>query len=359
MTRRAWTSAPLPSSASPVPRSPCCSPTARSTCSASCSIPTVPDEPLLVDDLVRYFPRPMQTALRPAIERHRLRREIIATHVTNSIVNRVGPGFVARLSEETGALVSDIARAYTAARDVFAMRSLWEEIEALDNKLPVDQQNRMWLESIRTGRTRHPLVPALRRKRPLDVSACIDAVRAMTSWWSRRSSRICWRRRAKTRVRRRTRRWRELGVPRQLAERVAGMDHAALPPATSPAVPTPPAFRGRKGGQGVLRGRRTLSLRPPALRRQPAGRRDSPWLQSGGHRHPRGSAEPPRAGLTRQVVSHREGRGTGGDRRLGSKERSAKPSRTSIACSKDFEAGTVDLAILAVAERQLRRLVGE
>ena len=42
---------------------------------------------------------------------HRLRREIIAPHVTNSIINRVGPGFTLRMNELTGARPTDTALA--------------------------------------------------------------------------------------------------------------------------------------------------------------------------------------------------------------------------------------------------------
>ncbi|HEX9407971.1 MAG TPA: NAD-glutamate dehydrogenase, partial [Thermoanaerobaculia bacterium] len=42
----------------------------------------LPDDPLLVEDLVLYFPEPLHVRFRAAIERHRLRREIIATYET-------------------------------------------------------------------------------------------------------------------------------------------------------------------------------------------------------------------------------------------------------------------------------------
>ena len=43
-------------------------------------LPTdVPDDPYLVSDLARYFPRPLRDKYAPPVGRHRLRREIIAT----------------------------------------------------------------------------------------------------------------------------------------------------------------------------------------------------------------------------------------------------------------------------------------
>jgi glutamate dehydrogenase len=106
----------------------------------------LPDDPLLAEDLVLYFPEPLRIRFRPAIERHRLRREIIATYITNSMINRVRPTFVSQMTEETGKPASDVARAFTIIRDSFDLRSLWADIEALDNKLPARQQIEMFIE---------------------------------------------------------------------------------------------------------------------------------------------------------------------------------------------------------------------
>ena len=67
--------------------------------------------------------------------RHPLKREIIATHVTNSMINRVGSTFVHRLAETTGAQPHEIVRAYLLTREIFGLVPLWQAIEALDNKV--------------------------------------------------------------------------------------------------------------------------------------------------------------------------------------------------------------------------------
>ena len=56
----------------------------------------VPDDPYLVGDLARYFPELIREKFAEHIARHRLRREIVATYVTNSLVNRVGATFCAQ-----------------------------------------------------------------------------------------------------------------------------------------------------------------------------------------------------------------------------------------------------------------------
>jgi glutamate dehydrogenase len=106
----------------------------------------LPDDPLLVEDLALYFPKPLRTQYRAAIERHRLRREIIGTYVTNNIINRIRPTFVWQMTEETGKPAADVARAFTIIRESFDLRSLWSEIEAQDNILPARVQIEMLTE---------------------------------------------------------------------------------------------------------------------------------------------------------------------------------------------------------------------
>jgi glutamate dehydrogenase len=69
--------------------------------------------------------------------------------------------------------VSDIARAYTIAREVFGMRPMWGEIEALDNQVAAETQMRMLLEGrrlIERG-TRWLL---RNRRQPLDIAATVE-----------------------------------------------------------------------------------------------------------------------------------------------------------------------------------------
>jgi glutamate dehydrogenase len=100
----------------------------------------VPEDPYLSGELSRYFPAPVQRRFATRLKRHRLRREIIATAITNSLINRMGPVFPVRAQEDTGADPAAIARAYTIAREVFAARDIWTEIEALDNRIPAAVQ---------------------------------------------------------------------------------------------------------------------------------------------------------------------------------------------------------------------------
>jgi len=109
----------------------------------------LPDESLLESDLERYFPKALRKDFAKQIRGHRLRREIIATFITNSMVNRVGSTFVDQMADKTSRSAADIARAYSVTRDAFDLRSLWGDIEALDRKVPSALQHRMIAEGVR------------------------------------------------------------------------------------------------------------------------------------------------------------------------------------------------------------------
>ncbi|MBX3700610.1 MAG: NAD-glutamate dehydrogenase [Dokdonella sp.] len=95
----------------------------------------VPEDPFLSKELARYFPAPLQGTYAEHMQRHRLKREIIATAVTNSLVNRMDATFVLRMQEDTGQPPAAIAKAYSAVREIVGSRELWADIEALDGKV--------------------------------------------------------------------------------------------------------------------------------------------------------------------------------------------------------------------------------
>jgi len=96
----------------------------------------VPDDPYLARELVRYFPQAIAERYPDALAHHRLRREIIATHLANSMINRGGPSLMVRIADQTGALPTAIASAFAAVRDSYGMTALNTAIDGLDNKIP-------------------------------------------------------------------------------------------------------------------------------------------------------------------------------------------------------------------------------
>ncbi len=95
----------------------------------------VPDDPYLGRELGRYFPHAIGTRFPDALDHHRLRREIIATQLANSMINRGGPSLMVRIADQTGAAPAAIAAAFAAVRDSYAMTALNTAIDGLDNRV--------------------------------------------------------------------------------------------------------------------------------------------------------------------------------------------------------------------------------
>lgn len=106
---------------------------------------TAPDDAFFKQTLVRYFPGPL-AKFEADMQRHRLKREIISTILSNEIVNMCGPTFPERLRQsaqcDTGALVI----AFEAARQVFRLDEAWDAVSALDLKIPAEAQTALYAE---------------------------------------------------------------------------------------------------------------------------------------------------------------------------------------------------------------------
>jgi glutamate dehydrogenase len=136
----------------------------------------LPDAPELAAELIGYFPPALRERFAAQIAAHPLRREIVATAVTNDLVNRAGLTFVTDLRAATGAAAADIARSYRIVRAVFALPELWSAIEALDGIVPARMQTEMLLDI--AGLVEHAASWLLRRGR-LDLGG--DVVRLRPS----------------------------------------------------------------------------------------------------------------------------------------------------------------------------------
>ncbi|MEE4638950.1 MAG: NAD-glutamate dehydrogenase domain-containing protein [Wenzhouxiangella sp.] len=131
----------------------------------------VPEDPYLSRELEDYFPSALKARFGDLMPNHRLWREIIATRVTNSIVNRMGAHFATRIREDTGADSATMAKAYTVAREVFRARDFWARIEALDNQVPAQQQTDAVLEMWNLLRQATRRLIALPGGRDIDISS--------------------------------------------------------------------------------------------------------------------------------------------------------------------------------------------
>jgi glutamate dehydrogenase len=188
----------------------------------------VPEDPYLSSELNRYFPEPVQRRFAARLKRHRLRREIIATAITNSLINRMGPVFPVRAQEDTGAAPAAIARAYSIAREIFAARDIWAQIEALDNRIPAVIQYTAMYQTTRL--LRHASYWLLENLRDThDIERAVRRYGAPVSELSRELNGVLS---ATARATLGVARSRliEQHVPEQLAARIASLDtmHCAL-----------------------------------------------------------------------------------------------------------------------------------
>ncbi|MEA2248004.1 MAG: glutamate dehydrogenase, partial [Solirubrobacteraceae bacterium] len=92
----------------------------------------LPEKPFLAGTLRAYFPGAVAERFGHLLGEHPLRRELVATIVSNHVVDALGPSFVSRLVAELGAEPADVVRAYLVARDVLDAQPRWEAVERLD-----------------------------------------------------------------------------------------------------------------------------------------------------------------------------------------------------------------------------------
>ncbi|MEL6257489.1 MAG: NAD-glutamate dehydrogenase, partial [Pseudomonadota bacterium] len=102
----------------------------------------VPDDPIFSDTLKGYFP----AALEPYAEaraNHRLRREIIATVLSNRAVDAGGPNALMRLREIAQCDNPEAVRAIEAARRLARFDDVCAQIDKLDNQVDAALQLRL------------------------------------------------------------------------------------------------------------------------------------------------------------------------------------------------------------------------
>lgn len=69
---------------------------------------------------------------------HRLRKEIVATQLTNHLVADMGLSFVYQMQDETNAETQDVARAYIIAGNIFSLTDLIRQVDSLGVETPIE-----------------------------------------------------------------------------------------------------------------------------------------------------------------------------------------------------------------------------
>jgi len=179
-------------------------------------------EDFLIVDRLRYFPAVLRKRYADLIPTHRLSRQILATLIANDLVNNMGPAFVKRVQDDTKADIVNVARAYTVARQVCDVGSLYRTIESLDDELPASAQMTMLFELSRTLRhTCYWLIEQFGDTLRIDTT--VQRLKAgMKSIYARSSSSMSTS--ARERQAAAMSRYLQLGVPEALATRMAALE---------------------------------------------------------------------------------------------------------------------------------------
>jgi len=311
----------------------------------------LPDDPQLAEDLTRYFPKPLQERFPRALAEHRLRREIIATSVTNSMINRTGPAFINEMRQRTGMPSPEIARAYTITREVFGLRTIWQAVEALDAQAPATIQTRMLVE---TGRTIERMTEWFLRNEahPLDMGRSIETYRSCVLTLADNLESVLDSEQLEE-VRARARRFTENGVPPDLSLRIgqlkalsAGCDIVRLGTvAGTPVLETGRVYFG-VGGRFGLDWLRSAANRIPS---------DNQW-----HRLALSAIIDDLWGLQTALASQvLAGFGSGTVAlEAWSATKSEAAERVDALLAELRQMPQLDLAMLAVVNRELRHLAG-
>ncbi|MGN7661394.1 MAG: NAD-glutamate dehydrogenase [Anaplasma sp.] len=87
--------------------------------------------------LLSYFPESIRNRFEKYIRQHKLKHEILATCISNDIVNRMGCVFVSHI-ESMGIAIDTIARVYVTIAQVYNLRDIWSELDRIDGTVDVN-----------------------------------------------------------------------------------------------------------------------------------------------------------------------------------------------------------------------------
>lgn len=100
----------------------------------------LPEDEYFSEMITSAFPSMLNQQYPEDIKNHTLKREIIATQISNHVVNSMGITFAYRLQTETGASIAEIAKAYMVSRIIFDADSIQQHIASLDFKVTAKLQ---------------------------------------------------------------------------------------------------------------------------------------------------------------------------------------------------------------------------
>ena len=100
----------------------------------------IPDLPLFEPYLLSYFPPKAAERYPKEVAKHLLRREIIATVVTNAVINQAGCTLLVQLCKETSAPLDELVVRYFMIDELLGGRAFRAAVHALDYKINAADQ---------------------------------------------------------------------------------------------------------------------------------------------------------------------------------------------------------------------------
>ena len=179
------------------------------------------DDPWFRRVLSGYFPRQLSERFDADLDAHPLRRQIISTVVANDMINLGGITFAFRAIEETTATAAAVAKAFVVAREAFNLPWIVNRLAALPAGYPGEHaaQATLHMRRVLDRATRwyvthdhrdQPVTEALARILPT-----LELLREHTMDYFRGSD--------LDRVQDRLAHWDDVGMPRELGLRAAGL----------------------------------------------------------------------------------------------------------------------------------------
>ncbi|MCA0367767.1 MAG: NAD-glutamate dehydrogenase [Proteobacteria bacterium] len=179
-----------------------------------------PEDPFFEHILTGYFPDAL-ARFEPEMKSHRLRREIIATVLSNEVVNMCGPTFPDRLRGSAECDTTALIIAFEAARRAFRLDEAWDAVSALDLKISAEAQIALYQE-IAVVLRRQTFWLARRAKKGMTVQALIDQYRPVADALQAEGPGVLSRF-EQGRLEERVRRFADLGAPEDLARSISIM----------------------------------------------------------------------------------------------------------------------------------------
>ncbi len=100
----------------------------------------LPDQEPTQSFLKAYFPEKTRKRYNAQIKNHPLKREIIATMITNRVVDQAGCAFLSTLAQQSGATIIEGVTAYLVFDEVLNGVAIREQVAAADNKMSSTRQ---------------------------------------------------------------------------------------------------------------------------------------------------------------------------------------------------------------------------